>query len=182
MAFVYCNLKEYRTTTTYMRLALKELCQAMQSLPPELQEVYQRNYRNDSQSNYDDLRTVFRAIIQQVGCIFFVVDALDECPLDQRSELCEFLLNIANLTSNQETIKLFITSRKEPEIEQAFRKISIPIIEIEVAKVHSDIAIYTKAQIEQRLQDGRLVLKNLALKEKILSALTTKAGGTCVFL
>ena len=179
ITFIYCNYKESRTLTTYIRLALKQLCQIMQSIPPKLQEVYQQHYGNDTQPRYDELRIVFLAIMQQFGRIFFVLDALDECTLAQRKDLSEFIVNIANTTSNQGIVKLFVTSRKEPDIERAFQQ--IPTIEVEAAKVDCDIKEYVKAQIELRLQNGSLVLQNMALKNKILSVLTAKAGGMYVF-
>ena len=163
-----------------MRLALQQLCRAMQSLPPELEELYTLHYGNHSQPGYDELRITFLAIIQQFGRVFFVLDALDECTLDQRKDLCEFFLSIANSTStgiNHGIVKLFITSRKESDIEGAFQQQSIPTIEVEAAKVNSDIEVYVKAQIELRLQNCSLRLRNIALKDRILSVLTTKAGG-----
>ena len=150
----------------------------MQTLPLELQELYNRHDCNDSQPNLYQLRTVFLAIIRQVGRVFLVLDALDECTLRQRKELCEFMLRVANTSSTsacQGIVKLFITSRRESDIEQAFQ--SIPTIEVEAAKVDSDIEVYVKAQIELRLQNRSLRLRNMALKDKISSTLTTKAGG-----
>ena len=183
MAFIYCNYKESRTTIAYMRIALKQLCRTMQSIPPTLQAVYQQHYSNDSQPMYDELRTVFLAIIRQFGRIFIVLDALDECTLDQRKELCDFLFSITATTSTGAggIVKLFVASRKEPDIERAFRQKSIPTIEVAAAKVDNDIEVYVKAQIELRLQDERLILRDIALKDKILSALTTKSGGMYVF-
>ena len=171
-----------------MRLALKQLCRTMQSLPLEIQEVHKQHYRNDSQPSYDELKNVFLAIIQQFGRIFLVLDALDECTLDQRKDLCDFILTIANPTvttptsTSQGIVKLFVTSRKESDIEQAFQQKSIPTIEVEATKVNSDIEVYVKAQIELRLQNHSLRLRNIALKNKILSVLTKKAGGMYVFV
>ena len=183
MAFIYCNYKESRTTIAYMRIALKQLCRTMQSIPPTLRTVYEKHYSDDSQPLYDELRTVFLAIIQQFGRIFFVLDALDECTLDQRKDLCDFIFSITNTasTSTSGIVKLFVSSRKEPDIERAFRQKSIPRIEVAATKVDKDIEVYVKAQIELRLQDERLVLRDMTLKDKILSALTKKAGGMYVF-
>ena len=183
ITFIYCHYKEFRTTSEYMRTALKQLCRAMQFIPPKLQAIYEQHYSNDSQPKYDELRIVFLAIIQQFGRIFFVLDALDECTLDQRKDLCDFIFSITNTTSTSASgiVKLFVTSRKAPDIERAFRQKSIPTIEVEAAKVDSDIEVYVKAQIELRLQDGSLILRDMALKDRIFSALTTKAGGMYVF-
>ena len=164
-----------------MRLALKQLCRAMQSLPHELQTVYEQHHRNDSQPMYDELRIVFLALIQQFGRIFFVLDALDECTPDQRKDLCEFILSLTTSTS-QGIVKLFVTSRKESDIERAFQQKSIPTIEVKAAKVNKDIKAYVEAQIELRLQNDSLRLRDTALKDKIFTALTSKAGGMYVFI
>lgn len=115
-----------------------------------------------------------------------MLDALDECTLDQRKDLCRFILSIVNPTApsstrtSQGVVKLFVTSRNESDIRQAFQQNSIPTIEVEAAKVDSDIKIYVKAQIEIRLQNRSLRLRNMKLKDKIFSILTTKAGGMYV--
>ena len=181
--FIYCNYQESRTTMTYIRLALKQLCRKIPSIPPKLHEVWERHYRNNSQPKYDELHTIFLAIIPQFGRIFFVLDALDECNLDQRKDLCEFILGLVDTSTgiNQGIVKLFVTSRKESDIERAFQQRSIPTIEVKAANVDDDINIYVKAQIKLRLQDGSLRLRNMALKDKILSVLTSKAGGMYVF-
>ena len=181
ITFVYCNYQESRTTTTYISLALKQLCRTMQSLPHQLQEFYEQHYRNDSQPKYDELRSIFLTIMQQLGCIFFVVDALDECTIDERNHLCRFLLSITDTSTSRGTVKLFVTSRRESDIERAFRQKLIPTIEIEATKVDSDIEVYVKAQIELRLQNGSLSIRDMALTDRIFSALTTKSGGMYVF-
>ena len=166
----------------YIRLALKQLCRTMQSLPPKLQKAYEQHYRNKSQPKYDELRSIFLAIIQQFGRIFFVLDALDECTLDQRKDLCKFILSLVDTSgtstdASQGTVKLFVTSRRESDIERAFQQKSIPTIEVEAAKVNSDIEIYVKAQVELRLENCSLQLSDIALKNKILNILSTEADG-----
>ena len=156
----------------------------MQFLPPELEEVYERHDEKDTRPRYDELRHVFLAVIQQFGRIFFVLDALDECTPDQRKDLCDFFLNIANTAStgtSQGIVNIFIASRKASDIERAFQQKSIPTIEVEATKVDRDIAVYVQAQIELRLQDRSLRLRDMALKDKILNALTKKSDGMYVF-
>ena len=179
----------------------------MQPLPPKLQEVYEKHYQNHSQPNSEELRSVFLAIAKHCTSMFLVLDALDECSPDQRKELCEFFSNIIESSSatadpslddsapacaggsdgtqqpssSLGAIKLFVTSRKEPDIERVFRQKSFPTVEIEAKKVDRDIKIYVNAQIEQRIQDERLILRDVALKDKILTTLTTKASGMYVF-
>ena len=169
---------------TYMRLALKQLCRTMQSLPPELQAVYRCHDANDTQPTYEELRVVFLAIIQQFDRIFLVLDALDECTPGQREDLYKFILNSVNTTSTgtkQGIVKAFVTSRKDSDIERAFQRESISTVQIEAAKVNSDIEAYVKAQVELRLQNSSLRLRDMALVNNILNILTTKADGMYVF-
>ena len=207
VTFVYCNYKEPRAFAEYIKLAIKQICRGMKHLPHQLQEAYQNHYKNASQPSSEELRSIFLTVALQFKSMFLVLDALDECTPDQRVELSKFLSDIIisstpainvhgtsrgtpsnpgfgnrNSTSTSRgTIKFFVTSRKEPDIERAFLQKLFPKIEVEAAKVDSDIAVYAKAQIENRVEDGRLVLQNMALKSKILTALTTKAGGMYVF-
>ena len=122
---------------------------------------------------------------------------MDECTLDQRADLCEFFAGVVELntivghyeatnvskgTRGHGLVKLFVASRKEPDIERAFQRRSFPTIQVEATKVDHDIELYVKAQIRQRLNDGSLTLDNIMLEDKILTTLTKNAGGMYVFL
>ena len=152
----------------------------MKSLSPQLSKVYEQHYKNHSQPRFRDLQDLFLAIAQQFHTVFFVLDALDECSLDQRTDLFEFFARVVELGTGAGFVKLFVTSRKELDIERAFLRQTFPKIDVEATKVDSDIGLYAKAQIEQRLHDGSLVLNNIMLKDKILTALTMNASGMYV--
>ena len=179
ITFIYCNFAESRSALEYMKLAIKQLCRRIKSLPSELNDSYEQHYKNHSRPGSQELQNVFRSTVQQFESVFFILDALDECTLSQRTDLCKFLTGVVGLTTGTSNgiTKLFVASRKEPDIERAFLHKSFPTIEVEAEKVDSDIKLYAKAQIEQRLDDGSLTLNNPALKDKILTVLTTKAGG-----
>ena len=152
-----------------------------------LSKAYEQHYQNHSQPLFQELKDIFLAIIQQFQSVFFVLDALDECTLDQRVDLCQFFTEVIELSTATATattyglVKLFVASRKALDIERPFLRKSFPTIEVEATKVDSDIKLYVKAQIEQRLDDGSLILNNIMLKDKILTTLTSNAGGMYVF-
>ena len=157
----------------------------MKHLPPKLQRVYDQHYQNVSEPGFEELQDIFLATLQRLESIFLVLDALDECTGAQRADLCDFFARViesSNETDDYGRIKLFVASRKEPDIERAFLRKSFPTIEVEAKKVDSDIRRYVTAQLEERLGDGSLTLKNTMLKDKILDVLTTKAGGMYVSL
>ena len=160
----------------------------MENLPTELLKLYARHFRNDSEPSLEELRALFIVVSQHFDRIFLTIDALDECSISQRQELCDFLKHIVNApkpakigsppkAEGSGTIKLFVTSRKEADIARAFGEAGFPRIEIEARKVDKDIEVYARAQIDQRLRDGRLVLQDIELKDKILDALIGKSGG-----
>lgn len=184
LAFLYCTYKESRSPEDYIKLAMKQLCRRMPVSPPALEKIFLLHHKSNSQPSYVELGRVFSTIIHQFDNVFLILDALDECTLDQRTALCEFILDIAEpkvtpedsqgLAEPRGILKLFVTSRKEPDLEQAFlRNPTQTTIEIEPAKVDTDIEVFVKSQ----LQDGDLFLENMALEEKILTSLTTKPGG-----
>ena len=196
--FLYCNYKENREATVYIRLAMKQLCRRLDNLPTELENIHNKHDRNASEPTLDELRPVFAAITKQFNCIFLVLDALDECTDEQRKDMVDFLkwvivdpgtmdppsaihdTTTITHSQNQGTVKLFVTSRKEPDISRAFR--AFPKIEIEAKTVDKDIEVYVSTQLEQRLQDGRLRLRDGSLKHKILRTLIGKSNGMYVKL
>ena len=155
----------------------------MKYLPPKINDVYKKHYENHSQPGFQELQDIFVAIVQQFSSVFLVLDALDECTLDQRADLCEFFTAIVEHTTRtgHGIIKLFVASRNELDIERIFLSKSFPTIEVEAKKVDSDIQLYVQTQIEKLFHDGSLSLKNKMLKDKILTALTTNAGGMYAF-
>ena len=162
---------------------MKQLCRRMRQLPSQLHKVYKQHYQNDSQPGFQELKDIFLATIQQFDSVFLVLDALDECTETQRADLCQFFAGIIehSACTGHGLVKFFVASRKEPDIERAFLRKAFPTIEVEAKKVDSDIKLYVTAQIEQRLDDGSLTLTNIMLKDKILTTLTSNAGGMYVF-
>ena len=154
----------------------------MRPFHSKLNEVYEKHYQSHSQPHFQELQDIFLAMVQQYDSVFLVLDALDECTLEQRNELCGFFAEIVELSNvtNHGFVKLFVASRKELDIEKTFLRKSFPTIEVEARKVNSDIKLYVQAQIEKLSHNGLLALSDI-MKKKILTTLTTNAGGMYVF-
>ena len=180
IGYIYCSYTKSHTSLEYIRVVIKQLCRKMMPLPPILNQVYEKHYTNDSHPTFGELQDLFFALIRQLDSVFFVLDALDECTLDQRKEIYHFFSEIMKLRNGAGNgiIKFFVTSRKESDIERAF--LSMPSLKIEVKAAESDIERYVKAQIEQRLDIGAPILGDKILKKKIFTALTSKANGMYV--
>ena len=144
--------------------------------------MYNTHSRCGSQPGFQELRDAFLTIVKRFDTVYLVVDALDECTLDQRAHLCEFFTKVVEYSSgaNHGLVKLFVASRKIIDIERVVQRNSFPQIEVEVGKADRDIYLYVKAQIEQPLPDGSSIVPNNVLKDEILIALTTNASGMYV--
>ena len=76
--------------------------------------------------------------------------------------------------------KIFVTSRREHDIVQAFMRLTTPTIEIQAESVAADISKYVSSEIERLCDDysgTNLHLQSKELKEKVLETLTAKAEG-----
>lgn len=102
-----------------------------------------------------------------------VIDALDEFDSQQRGSFLVFLCEIMKFSGG--CIKLFITSRKEADIERAFT--DVPTIAIESANLKGDLEEYVEGELERRYEEGSLRLKDHTLKDVMFSTLFEKADG-----
>ena len=186
VTFLYCNYKESREAVTYIRLAIKQLCRRMTSVPVELQTMYDAHFRNASEPNLDELRNVFIAISNHFKHVFLILDALDECNANQREDLLGFLTAVgtsqkdASTPSTRSSVKLFVTSRREEDIRCAFTGGAFPIIKIKANQVNEDIELYVTAELQARLQGGKLKVNDGTLIQRIQKALIGRADGMCV--
>ena len=148
---------------------------------PQLIQMYKTHYKDNRQPGFQELQDIFLTIVKQFDTVYLVVDALDECTLDQRVHLCQFFTEVVEYSSgaNRGLVKLFVASRKEHDIERVFLQKSFLQIEVEVGKVDRDISLYVEDQIEQLLPDGSIVSNNV-LEDEILIALRTNPGGMYV--
>ncbi|KAI5122684.1 hypothetical protein M0805_009737 [Coniferiporia weirii] len=108
--------------------------------------------------------------------LIFVIDALDECgDSDSRSELAKILLNIANLVP---WLRVFITSRPLPELQQVFlssaaRPLVLDInVDIISGNVEGDILQYTRSCAEKY---------KIKLLENQITDLASKASGLFIW-
>lgn len=121
----------------------------------------------------------FVAVAAKYGEVFIVVDALDECAEEQlhRNKMIRFLDEIRK---SLESVKIFITSRREPDIVSAFNNAGTPMVLIEAKNTAPDIERYVKDEVQQ-LRQGRhgiqLYVSSEALAEEIVRTLVDKADG-----
>jgi hypothetical protein len=152
---------------------VKQLCRTKETIPPELLK-----FKHDSlQPSFTSLQDIFISLAIHFDQIFLIIDALDECPRDERHQIIGFLTKTVKSIPRA---KVFVTSRKEPDIVEAFEREETPIIEIRAENVSEDISVYVRSEVK-RLREGyngkRFYVRSDALEEKIIRTLTEKAEG-----
>lgn len=111
--------------------------------------------------------------------LVFVIDALDECGDDtSRPQIVDSLLQIAKLTS---WLKVFITSRPQPEIMLAFqtKNVRISVLDLNTLDPSNDIMVYTRSCL-QNLADNHS-LDRKWLDNDIVLSLSRQASGLFIW-
>lgn len=171
IAFIYFNYQDVQKSTKIIATLIKQLCRGKKVLPDSLIRFYESYSRNVETPSYEKLRAQFRELSKAFDQVFFVVDAMDEC--EDRANFLPLITALARETSCK--FKVFVTSRREKDIEASFTSHGSSTVEIEATKVDADIAAFVQFQIETR-RDSTCVI-NQKLKDKIRDALVNQSNG-----
>lgn len=136
----------------------------------------------NSQPSIESLREIFTNMAEEVGEVWIVIDALDECRAKNEQQL--LLKWIKDLRRSQTNVHLLATSRPEPEIQFTIEEISrqqdtIRIL-IQSDLVKKDISAYVRAKVEKSPQ-LRKWKSNPTVQREIENTLIEKANGMQVF-
>ncbi|KAL7932058.1 ankyrin repeat-containing domain protein [Trichoderma chlorosporum] len=98
---------------------------------PELDRLADYKARNE-RPDTETLEAEFKASISKLSAAYIVIDGLDECPLlgRQRDKLLKSLRRI--LSGSLENLHVFLTSRKEPDVDLEIRDLLCPPSRIEI--------------------------------------------------
>ena len=172
IVYYYCDYKNAKSQqpVEVFRTILANLSRVNDEVL-EFMESFSKKYRKFKTScSVEVLHQALINCAKLVGRVFIVIDALDECI--ERSELLEKLANIANAQTN---INIFLTSRKEFDIEQYFE--SIPKLSIDSTDVASDVEVFVNNQLLGLIKTRKLKLRDPDLRIEIQKILTAKADG-----
>lgn len=112
--------------------------------------------------------------------LFIVIDAIDEIPFEQRSEVLEFLNGLT--THSPDKLHVLVTSRNEPDIDAVlhsadsrWRSFAIP-----TEAVDKDIELFITRRLKAHARLARLLKDKQWLTELIHAKLVNQAEGWCV--
>lgn len=176
ISFAYYNYREPELgdPSIVVGALIKQLCQKKDCIPSELLRLRHDSHSNMTASNPDS----FVSLAKPFREVFIVLDALDECPEHERHRIIGF---IDKVVAELQCAKIFITSRREADIVEAFEG-KTSTVQIEAKNVAADIALYVrdevaKAKLPRGWNGKRLYLTSDKLQGKIIDTLVSKADG-----
>ena len=156
---------------------VKQLCRKKGDIPAGFLKTKQDAMPASQLGNQDSFVTA----AAQFAEVFLIVDALDECAKSVRHGILDFLREL--IDDDRLLVKIFVTSRREMDIEAEFQRLNRPTIMVEARSVAADISRYVTNEVN-RLRSGhggkRLYVNSDALELHIIDTLTAEADGMYV--
>ncbi|KAH0533900.1 hypothetical protein FGG08_007482, partial [Glutinoglossum americanum] len=173
------NDTEKQNAANCVSSLIAQLCSQVVDLPEKLKELYKRCNDGKQEAAIHDLKSALAlfAETKELDDIFIVTDALDECPKNKEKEFREELLELITEVKDWSTsnIHLLVTSRLEPDIEEALTPLlTARAISIQGSQVESDIKLHISSQLKT---DPKLKQWPSEVKTEIEEALTAGANG-----
>ena len=77
-------------------------------------------------------------------------------------------------------MKVFVASRREHDIEEAFTRRQTPTIQIKAKNVRQDIDVFVSGRAEELVRAGKLRITDQSLISEIVQTLSSRAEGMLV--
>lgn len=174
VAYFYCDYKNPETQDPVKILGslARQIARQDEQSFDKLRPFYELHNCEERRSLIPTAEALHDLLVQM--CVSFenimiLIDALDECG-DSVNEVTELLASLQALSVNVKTLFL---SRDEHDIRT--RLSGYPSLSI--AAKSSDLRLYVGAEIESRINKGKLRIKNLSLKDEIMERLVEGADG-----
>ncbi|RYP68349.1 hypothetical protein DL771_006735 [Monosporascus sp. 5C6A] len=143
VAYIYCNYKAQadQTKTDLLAAILKQLGQSRPYVAEPIARLYNNHAERSTRPSLEEIISALRSLLTNYSSVYVVVDALDECAYKDgtRSQLLAKLRDLQSKTD----MRLMVTSRFIPEIENEFRSMST----LEVRASGTDVKRFVLGQI-----------------------------------
>ena len=138
-----------------------------------LEDLHQRCENGQHQPIEAEIQSLLKDAVACTGHKYIILDALDECV--DREDFMVFVREMVH--SQQEGLRIMITSRREKDIEEQLGNIADYNIDIQSAVVDEDIRIYVRDRLAT---DNKLKKWPGKVQEDIVAVLMEKADGMYV--
>src|SRR5436305_14032580 len=120
-----------------------------------------------------DITIAIECMLRDCPRSFIVIDAMDEC-FRQNDARDHFFVALTEIKSRANNVRIFISSRAEPDIESALKDLGAIEICMEKVDVDNDIRLHVRSRLAE---DKSLKKWNARIKQQIEDKLAMKANG-----
>ncbi|KAK6333671.1 hypothetical protein TWF730_003855 [Orbilia blumenaviensis] len=157
-----------QTFTSFLQSGIYQLIVESDDIPEVAAALYE-DHLGLHQPAIEELFDVFAALVSKEN-VFVIVDAIDECSKEERSNF--FRVFIKNLPAS---VNLLMTSRRESDIERALSDTSAHIVSIENSEVDQDVRLHiTNAMATHPSFQS---WKNVAIKNEVVDTIVSGSRG-----
>lgn len=172
--YFYCHYGELerQETSSIIGSLLKQLSMRCETLDPKIMSAYKNGTSLDKKSSENSLATILASFEQT----FIVVDALDECCVEERKAIVKLLTRLLKGSR----VKVFLTSRPEIDLHRLLQDSASHAIDAnDTAK---DIRPFVAAALDDYITSGALLSGKVTpeLRAELVDILSVQADGMYV--
>lgn len=164
---------QLQSLTNIIASFIKQLCHNM-DIPSSLLNFHYEFDRNQQVPSLKRFISEFQCLARRSREVFILIYALDESNKADWEIMIEFLVDSMRAIP---CLKVFVTTRKEHDIETQFRRIQVPMIPIEAEAVKEDIETFVRGRVQECIDLEKLCIKSSSLKDRVIHTLTNEAQG-----
>ncbi|KAL7811590.1 hypothetical protein V8C26DRAFT_408415 [Trichoderma gracile] len=176
LAYFFCSRSDpMRQETKYiLRSYISQLARVPNNsnmMEKNIHKLYLKAKQEQRGFSTAECETALTGLVNFYRRTTFVLDALDECEVESREALARILRNLVDV--GEGTVKVFIASRKEDDIEEylGLQK----LIAISTADNHNDIEKYIESEVDKVGGVWRSV--STEVKEQVKRTIAEKSDG-----
>jgi Cdc6-like AAA superfamily ATPase len=143
-AYFYFDFQSKWNVDDMLRSVVAQLCRSIGEVPRQLHQLYQECQRGQPPFT-SSLIEILLLLANASTQMFLILDALDECGVE--SERVDLLQALEGLIKDSKVLSLFVTSRKERDIERSLEPVFDGIIGLEENVIQSDIDLYVRSML-----------------------------------
>lgn len=175
IAFFFCEYDNAESLKSRTILgSLIQQCLSVDTLSTSIESLLKKSFRN-TYPDVDDLESILTAIVKASQRTTLVIDGFDECAQADRALVLSILQRLVSCNPN--SVKVFISSREDMIRDIGSNFENCRELNMNCEEAGEDIPTYIKGAVEEKLENGELIVGDPELIEDIQRALIEGANG-----
>jgi len=165
IAFIYFNHKENHSAVDLVGSLLKQLLQQGTELSPALHDLYAKHVKRNTRPSLTEISDYLVSESRAVTKVYVVLDALDECPVDQ-----DIKDKVLSLLQKLPSLHLLVTSRPSTNISTHFNA-----VQLDIRADDHDMEMFVRDRLQENRNLKRYVRQDF--KEPLIHEVVRKSDG-----